>query len=80
MGHFIADSIYTERYMMEPSENSHAYLVSILTNKSILILKKKNKKKTMNFPWGINKKSILKYHTCRETAHLLHLQNGFQSL
>lgn len=28
MALFIADSIYTERYMMEPSENSNAYLVS----------------------------------------------------
>lgn len=28
MGLFIADTIYTERYMMEPSENLQAYLVS----------------------------------------------------
>lgn len=36
MGHFIADSIYTERYMMEPSENSHAYLVSFTPVEKLL--------------------------------------------
>lgn len=37
MGHFIADSIYTERYMMEPSENSLAYRVSFTPLEKLLV-------------------------------------------